>query len=439
MLHYFRGQVKMSNFNKFCLLFIVGMVYANTATAVDVSALTKDWGNGVLNTCGTHSLGLTDCIGISAKDDTITNPGGTISWDCNTDKNMGIYSRHTAHDERAILMMVARQIKGKCAYFCPTQIEARNQNKKSPWIEYVDASTNQNIQCVWLCQDGDWSETSFKPDVTELSWETYKDIKSVTQGSTIENSEVVSFGNTDSVCDSDNTCTNIKPVTHGSTKNKSSINAYYRECNKNLKQEHNMFLSIDSITESKHGAYVKQMVVRANYSGYEDMYSWPVVYPASNAQKILVCKIGYKPDDQRTDCVEVSKTADAKQQMTESCDDDEQYDERIHKCFYNEKTEKYEYHCKEAGYGFSPKAPTCEKCINNPIHDGINPENGECVKCPDKKAFDKENETDSYCSDMKQVDKTTLQYGTAKGGKFTDQCWTKDSSDYADCVKPALP
>ncbi|MCQ2581972.1 MAG: hypothetical protein MJ170_03250 [Alphaproteobacteria bacterium] len=398
----------MSNFNKFCLLFIVGMVYANTATAVDVSSQTANWGNGVLNTCGTNLLGFTDCIGISAEEDKITNPGETITWSCNTGKNMGIYSR--AHDERAILMMVARQIKGNCAQFCPTQIEARNKKRTDTWTEYVDAtpSNEQNTYCVWLCQGGDWSAISSDTDAcdaTKLSRETYTGIKSVTQGSDIKKSDIALFKNED------------------------------RVCGKNLKQEHNMFLSIDSITE--HGAYVKQMVVRANYSGYPNMYSWPEVYPASNIRKILVCKIGYKPNAQETDCVEVSEPACAKQQMAPGFNDG-QYDESIHKLFLNEKNE-YEYRCKEAGYGFSPGAHTCEKCINNPIHDGKNPENDECVQCGAGKAFNPGAANSSYCSDMIQVDKTVLQYGNHKDKKFTDQCWTKDSSDYADCVKPALP
>ncbi|MFQ6739564.1 MAG: hypothetical protein ACLRFJ_02775, partial [Alphaproteobacteria bacterium] len=144
----------MSVFNKFYFWFVVGAICANTAVAVSadykyyeslgVDALGK-WGDGRVWTCDPHNIEKTICIGKSRDND------------CATAKDKGIRPRGAPTDERAILMMVARKVKDTCAYFCPTQIEAKNEDKHSTWTEYADASKSDNSDCVWLCQDGDWS------------------------------------------------------------------------------------------------------------------------------------------------------------------------------------------------------------------------------------------------------------------------------------------
>ena len=78
-------------------------------------------------------------------------------------------------------------------------------------------------------------------------------------------------------------------------------------CNANGSQEHDMVLAVVDWFESGRGAEVQQMMVRAYREGDKsDFSAYPKVYPAKNAEKIVVCRSGYKPNQVEDDCEIIS-------------------------------------------------------------------------------------------------------------------------------------
>lgn len=408
--------------------FISGdLLAATNAFGLDVEGIMNNaftapqWGGTSTVTfqfCKVHALeGTESCIGASAKQN------------C---KSKGINARYFT-DEYATQMMVARKITDTGAFFCPTQIEGRNEDKGDTWIAFGDLVGGDSSRCTWLCKEGytgveckNTEANNDDCDISLLKRENFSSIKRLASGPSVS---VPEFGSS-------------KP-----------------DCGVNKTQEHKMILAVTKWTTSGHGAFVRQMMVRAERTGWDDMVSWASVYPAGNSGEVLVCKNGYKPNATKTDCVAIDSNICNAQQL---CDGWDGFDENIHRFYVPtmsaslstgnltvgtkspaQKTLCYQYRCLEAGTAFvSSSNRSCAPCVND-ARDGVSPADGTCIKCGLGQIFDENALSSGYCATADAYSKTDMMYGKGKTKSnvpnIKNQCWTMvDLQDYLNCVKGIL-
>lgn len=366
----------------------------------NVSSLNSSWGNSTMNTCGAHDITNSEaCIGASQK------------TQC---KNWAVYARNYT-DEYSVQMMVARVVNENGAKFCPTQVEGKNKNKGYAWTEYGDLSGGNDSLCVWLCKKGhtgpECSESSASPsscDISTLERENYYSIPRLANGTNIEDS-VAMFAFND-----------------------------YRSCGVHKGQEHDMILAITRYLPSGHGAFVRQMVVRAERSGWKNMISTATIYPAQNSSEILVCKNGYGPNPANTECEELNATNCRLQSMCTGWGTG--FDETIHAFIQPSGSTCFQYRCAEIGKAFASDTnrASCVDCNSN-LRDGVSPVDGTCIKCDIGKIFSETATATGFCADAMGYTKTDLQYGKGKTKNsqpdVAKQCWPiATPDDYKMCV-----
>ena len=86
------------------------------------------------------------------------------------------------NDEHSFHMMLAMQINENGAYFCPIQINGRNENKEASWTTYQ--KMGKESDCVWLCKPGYGgrgcqNQAGTSCDPTPLLRDNYKDLKNI--------------------------------------------------------------------------------------------------------------------------------------------------------------------------------------------------------------------------------------------------------------------
>ncbi len=375
-------------------------------TKEDVSAISSSWGGGTFtNTCGAWDAVLSNskkdqpyniCIGESE------NKCGTAKADCyNETLTDSLYARDYT-DEGSVLIAAAVDVDLNCIKICPVQIEAKNKRKSDAWTEYVMLSD----QCVFMCRDGfvtPSAEGKCYPE--KFTKDSYKDIKRVNSGVTYS-TYMPLFG----------------------TKKKESDT----ECGTNTYQRHDVILGVVGWLNSGHGAWVQQLVVRAQRACWKELVSWPVIYPKLNSKPVLVCKYGYKPNNEKNECIPIDETVCGALSL---CDGwTAGFDTLKH--YVQEKGSCYEYRCKENGYAFASNTDrTCVQCVQNTRY-GIDESTGVCIECSLGQKFDKD--TDGFCKPTKSLSKTDLKYGPGKTQatvNLEDQCWIKeDVESYKKCV-----
>ncbi len=357
----------------------------------NVSQYLAAWGGGRWAACGQHALGPNNaCIGATRN--------------C---ANRTMYARNYT-DEWAVQMLVAMKVNENGAEFCPVQVEGKNKNKGNAWTEYASAGSN----CVWLCKEGYTGDACSTPvaastscDPTKLEAANYSSVRRIASGANIEDA-VAMFG----------------------------FNAY-NGCGVHKGQEHDIILGVTRWTPSGHGAFVQQLIVRAERSGWKHMDSWANVYPAAGASEILTCKNGYKPNAARTDCDEINMNVCA---QAMSCDgwSNAGFDETQHIMVMPEGKKCYEFRCSEPGYAFKSETDrNCAECTTS-LRNGVHSKNGMCVKCAVGKIFDAETNS---CADTIGYIHPDLQYGRGQTKSsqpdISKQCWTfATPEDYTVCV-----
>lgn len=378
----------------FCLSLLVYFCAAAGALAGggnNVSALSGDWGGGRWVMCGQHSLGAKNaCIGATQ------NCAARSMFARNYD------------DEWAVQMLVAMKVTKTGAMFCPVQVEGKNKNKGNAWTEYASAGSN----CVWLCKNGYTGEECATEaaagttcDPTKLQASNYSSIRRIASGANIEDSVAMfGFNNNNS-------------------------------CGVHKKQEHDIILGVTRWTPSGHGAFVQQLVVRAERSGWKHMDSWAAIYPAGGAPEILVCKNGYKPNAGSTDCEEINMNICAQAQACSGWSN-AGFDEQVHVMMQPAGQSCYEFRCAQQGYAFQSTAERkCVECSSS-MRDGAHPVSGLCIKCDIGKIFNSET---GACDDADAYSKTDMQYGkgrTKDNTKLAAQCWTIVApEEYTVCVR----
>lgn len=388
-----------------CLLYSILLGHAFAGGGNNVSSLTSAWGGGTANTCGNHGIeGSQACIGSSAN-----NSCKAFTEKVRTKNGYGF------------LMMVARKVTQNGAYFCPTQVESDNRQEwRDAWTEYADATSGNEALCVWLCKSGYSGPTCNQSassvttcDSTTLFRDNYSNLKILSSGNNIEDSVAMFSFNNYVVC----------------------------EKNKIRKEEHDMILAIKRWTASGHGAFVRQVVVRADAEKpYTGRKSSAVVYDAQNSSDILVCKNGYKPNANGTDCESIKaglcpeSTAD---KIAKLCPNWTDMDTAVHD--FKLVNDCYQYRCIQPGYAFTSSANrTCEECSSD-AKTGISPADGTCIRCEAGQIFNEDSATSGYCSEALAYSKTDLMYGKGKTKDsvkdIDEQCWTLLNPDeYKKCV-----
>lgn len=333
------------------------------------------------------------------------------------------------NDEYGVLMMVAVNTTEGGAYFCPVSVIAKNKNKDHSWTRYFKAGDN----CVWLCRKGRSGEKCELSDTEEGSCDT-----SLLRQSDYDS--VVAVGDSADAIDVENDvamwgANSFANCYDWPEKNTTKSKAFVKG------EEHDLILAISDWLPSGHGAWVKPYMVRAERQGWEDMKSWINIYPASSTQNntssqttaMLACKNGYKVNSTNTDCVPINRDACSDVRL---CPD--WFEANLNTDIHVQSTvgSCIQWRCKENAYALSKVGGSqCVPCGPSQ-RNGINPENGTCVSCPQGSVFSKTAANTGYCADAYVLDKVALQYGSAGAGtEIQKQCWIKANvTDYKDCV-----
>lgn len=383
-------------------IMLFGQSYAGGGN--NISSLNSYWGNASTTYCLSHGI----------KD---LNPDVCLGKDrgCleNNPFNATYLHNGNSGDEGVNTMWVATKVTKGGAQFCAVRIDARNKNKhKRPWTTYHRYDSSDD-SCFWLCHDGYGGADCSDND-----------------GDFVCNTTVFDENIKNKFKSKSAIATNVEDSIAMFDYNK------YKHCSNDVssvKEEHDRILAITRWSEDGHGAFVRQMVVRAASKHWENMKTWPNIYPATNSKDILVCRTGYKPDLNYTKCIEVNATRCAEQNI---CSDFESgYDETMHKLQLDEGKgrECYKYTCAEEGKAFASAVDrTCIDCPEN-LHGGPG-SNGTCLKCTDNQIY-----VGKECATAKRLTKTDLMYGIGKTRNsekdVKEWCWTRSSIDeYGACI-----
>lgn len=324
------------------------------------------------------------------------------------------------NDEYTTLMMIATSINGHGARFCPVQIVARNKNKSSSWLKFQNNPYNVDSQCTWLCQEG-WTGDGCSTRVTNNMTITKDSVELTPDG----------YSDTKLYDACDNFNTNI-PIFW--TKKRTCYGNEFSE-------EHVGLLAIVGWLDSGHGAWVRQVVARSLRDGWSDTISWPVLYPSKDSKPVLVCKIGYKPNDTKTDCVSIvsEPEIDTRAPVTEAdlCEGwKDSFNDDLHVYYKNDSMKCYIYRCKQPGYAFvDDRKSACTLCATN-IRTGVDSATGKCVSCGVGQRFD--DSAENNCKTLTKISKIELLYGHGKTDSASDyknDCWAKSNSwEYEECM-----
>ncbi len=366
-----------------------------------------------------YNEGFGSCIGESRKDLCRGWKDGKASKSL---KNNG--------DDGVMLMMVARKITETGAYFCPTQIESHNKNESTSTVytDYTDLASADPGACVWLCKPGyigKECETKIQDDTgcvyedtTKVNAWRYDDF-TIMPSSDMENTIPMFVGDTNDTC------------SYGSTP-----------------QQHNVILAIDRWDPNSHGAFVRPFNIRAQRSGWDDMYSIIAVSPSINSYLQLVCQSGYEPNSTQDKCVKIKQCTpteeskdleEAPAKESDICPEwKDSFDDSIHVYYKAKATDDcFVYRCLQPGYAFvDARKNKCAACTED-LRTGVDAL-GMCVTCKTTQRFDKDSKT---CIALNPVSKSDLLYGkgnTAPNDDYKNDCWSKSTPvDYVKCVKGA--
>ncbi len=381
--------------NKFVCAVSV-LIMPLSAYATNNNAMKVNWTNPSMSHCMTHNIGDV-CVGNSLS--------GCKNW-INSARSA---NRGTADDEMAILMLVARDVNENGARFCVTQLQGANKNKGKAWTVYYNPAGG-NTYCTWLCKEGHSGEgcaagVATTCDATTISKSDFKNYKIATTSVPSVEGEIYMF--------------------HWGE---------YKKCGVHKGQEHDMILAVSNWTPTGHGAFVRPMVFRAERSGWKDMVSTATLWGVGS--ETLLCKDGYRPNGDKTDCVAINATECAKSALCSGWDVNA-FSESTHSMVARLGGGCYEYRCATPGMGFvSASERVCQECSGD-RRVGVSSETGACVRCPLGRIFDDNANSSGNCVEAKQYSMTDLSYGPGKGmnAELTSQCWINvDSGTYSECV-----
>lgn len=298
-----------------------------------------------------------------------TNADGCLS-DCDTTEVKPSFGK---------TMMVAFDINEHGARFCPTYITSdRDSNSKRPDTRYHMAESSSFDDCVWLCRDGwggDECQTSISLnapgcDDTPLKKDDYF-IDKASVSSNVDN--------------------DVKYYTSDVEDKITAFETGYYDCNakrfdqspSGKRQEHDSVLGIVGWLDSDnpHGAFVSSITVHAWCGEYKNDDDCRInIRP--EGKKHLLCKTGYKPNSDDTDCIAIDPEACANIQMCEGWYAAAFADTTIYKRTTETVNDKscYQYRCAVGNYGFKQGTKECIECVDTETQKATYLEDtGECV------------------------------------------------------------
>ena len=392
-------MIKMKNIFVILIVCIFGIQVDSFASVFEnIKQMYDAWGSPAMLTCFTQDF-ENGCVGNSLKD----SSGKCLNW---TSPDT-LTNRGTEGDEGATLVMLARKIVDNGAYFCVTQLQGANKNKGDAWTVYYEPSGG-TTECVWLCKAGYSGDGCTQTSVA--SCDSTPLLRSSFDGYKIETKRSVNIEDT------------IPRFLKG----------IYKNCGVHKEQEHDMVLAITDWTKSGHGAFAGPVIFRAERSGWKDMVSTVTLRKAS-ASPTLLCKHGYQPNSDATDCTEADSTLCA---MNDLCDgwSNNEFDKASH--VLKSINGCYQYRCLQ-GFAFqSEGSRTCVECTGD-ARVGIPYNTGVCVKCQKGDVFDEDNSSNNYCSGAGTLTVQDLVYGRGKNQttKWEEQCWLiVEPEEYRKCL-----
>ncbi len=346
-----------------------------------------------------------------------TQNNSTLTWDMPNDyllagcsgSSLSPQCSGTYSDEGAIVFNMARKFNDRGGYFCPTQVQVGNQNKKQltkmNFYEPVDAAP-----CKWLCIDGykgpncEEQDNGDNIDTTSL--------KLLKKGSVRKSGE--SSNRVTSTID---------------------LFAIREDGYSNARDAYVEVLAILKYLD--HGVLVGPLWVYGDrdWGGFwgSDISSWvSKAHGTRNKDREqILCAEGYKVNNEKTDCVVINPDAVPKSMCsgwTEA-----EYNAHATDFEYYNDGDCRKFRCSDRNKAFpSAGNRTCEPCSTG-VRGGADA-NGVCKRCDLAQYFD---ETDGTCKTALGLSKSDLQYGRGKSntGNVKDQCWTKTDPDaYKCCV-----
>ena len=332
-------------------------------------------------------------------------------------------------------VMIAHKINEYGAKLCPTYVRShrRNVNVRSQ-VKYNQVNSTSELDCFWACQAG-WGGTECKTSTESLTTcdSTTIDISAIKDSvSPCVKGGWFQAGNIE--CDTD-TFDDTVQIFASEMVDCDDVNRF-SESGSFYKQEHNVVLGAVRWPESGHGVFVQTMVIDA-WCGADrrDNDCKILISPQKNTEELL-CKDGYTPNTDKTDCVAINpKTCN----IIEMC-------EGWNAADYTDTTKYrrvsipdngwscYQYRCAAAGYGFKQGTRECIECVDSETQVAtFLEETGECVFTHVSKKPVVDDSGNLTEQERKQTSRNSLSSATNNSKEL---CWmvSDTPSQYKKCI-----
>ena len=328
----------------------------------------------------------------------------------------------THHDEKAIVLDIARKIFKNGAKFCTTQIQASNSDwGQWAWLSYFHNSGNYN--CKIFCKYGYDPDTNCEEKLTgtsESNCQTdYEDIftshplmKNTGESGKLSKDEMEVF--------------DFKNETGSGTSNQPAGD-------KNTKH-----IVLGIVKRINNGIVVAPIEIWGR-RGLANMNAQSWVRSAStNDATTTLCVPGYKPTENET-CEQTNeckqKEKDAENDKIDWCPgytyyNSEQHNIKISYDSQNKPNCRY-YRCKQSNYGWKENTNhKCDECTTD-AKSGIF--HGACITCPSGQVFTKN--TNTGCKPATPYTQKDMQHGKGQPTTNSKKCWMETDPDkFYDCV-----
>ena len=336
---------------------------------------------------------------------------------CSDPDNFTTSCHGTYGDEGAIVVNIARKFNDRGGYFCPTQLQVGNTNKKKQvWFNFYEPV--DSAPCTWICKDGykgnECAETDDGSDVGTTSLTLLKKGTMRTSGG-------------------------------GSNKVSDTVDVFDIMERLSDSDDRDTWMHVLAILKYlDHGVLVGHLWVygKRNWEGAwyssHNCESWitRVHGEHNNGREYLLCDKGYKQNADKTDCVPINPDAVPKPWCNGWTEQEYKAKETdfIKKQIGSGEGACNQYRCSDRNKAFPNESNrTCEPCSTG-VRGGASPTTGVCKRCDLGQYYDSNSDT---CKSALGLSKQDLQYGKGKAnnGNPKDQCWTKtDPEAYKCCV-----
>lgn len=382
------------------ITFVIGALCMLQSSAYAINTTTDYW----------------EAWGYAGQQDTkgVDIPGELILDGC-----VGKGCRKASHgDEGAVAVVVAEQITEHGGFFCPYQFQCANKRKnKHSWTVYYQPNGFSRSKCAWLCEKGYsgvgcTKQYDVMPDPGDVVANLKSGISVRTKGGWLTNYET--------------NITGFKVWNH-----------YWYPGKYDDHGEYDVVLGV--VKYLQNGVIATPVQLGCKWDGWKGVTSWVEgAAPATQTGKKLLCKEGFIPNENNTDCVHATEGMLEVMDLT-FCENFpmSNYMPSLHRLVKNEELGCSMYFCRDASKAFASAGDVtnCTDCASS-IRGGPSNRDGTCVTC---------NQVGQYfdgkdCKTAVAYSKLDLQYGKGKTKSTTsdvsEQCWIYTSPDeYANCVK----